>query len=201
MPMTRFTKPKPAPADDGEVRDGFKFRGGSLPLDFAATLAARLREQPRELLDQPVDLARWLVAAGLATSKPKVTAQELQRARELREVLYRLALARAQGEPFPDSDRSLLNRAAAGVTPAPRLERTGVSWARAEVPALLAAIARAAVELFGGPLGDRVRQCAGEGCALLFVDTSRSGHRKWCSMAGCGNNAKVASFRDRSRQG
>jgi predicted RNA-binding Zn ribbon-like protein len=183
-----------------EVRDGFKFRSGTLPLDFAATLAARLREQPRELLEEPGDLGRWLVAAELATTKPKVTQVDLEQARELREALYRLALARANARPLPDADRRLLNRVAAGTAPTPRLERDRLSWSRADVPALLAAIARAGVELFGGPLSERIRQCAGEGCALLFVDTSRSGHRKWCSMAGCGNKAKVESFRDRNRQ-
>jgi predicted RNA-binding Zn ribbon-like protein len=32
------------------------------------------------------------------------------------------------------------------------------------------------------------------------VDTSRSGERRWCSMAGCGNKAKVAEFRQRQRK-
>ena len=49
------------------------------------------------------------------------------------------------------------------------------------------------------PLADRVRQCSGRWCAILFVDMSRSGHRKWCSMSGCGNKAKVATFRERNR--
>jgi predicted RNA-binding Zn ribbon-like protein len=193
------TPPVAPPAED-EIRDGFKFRGGSLPLDFAATLAARLREQPRDLLAEPGDLARWLVAAGLTSARLNASEAELHEARELREALYRLAVARADGQPFGDEDLALVNRTAAGATPAPRLERGGMTWAPAETPSLLAAIARAAVELFGGPLGDRVRRCAGEGCALLFVDTSRSGHRKWCSMAGCGNKAKVASFRGRKRE-
>src|SRR5215472_3027916 len=86
---------------DTEVRDGFKFRGGSLPLDFAATLAARLRPEPRDLLAEPDDLARWFVAAGLAKKRPKVTAHVLQRARELREAIYRLAIARVRRRPFP----------------------------------------------------------------------------------------------------
>ena len=180
------------------MRDGFKFRGGSLPLDFAATLAARLRPEPRDLLAEPDDLARWFVAAGLAKEKLKVTALELKRARELREAIYRLAIARAQKRPFPQADRALLNRRAAGATPAPHLDRNGSSWTRGSASELLSLIARAAVELFGGALGDQIRRCEGELCALLFVDTSRSGARRWCSMAGCGNKAKVASFRERN---
>lgn len=188
-----------SPAAAGEIRDGFKFRGGSLALDFPATLAARLKAEPRELLQTPHDLGRWLVAAGLASSAPPVDEEELRQARELREALYRLALARLNGQPFSAPDRDLLNRWAAGRTPAPCLETDGMSWTREDAPALLSLVAREAVELLGGELGGRIRQCAGEACALLFVDTSRSGARKWCSMSGCGNKAKVASFRERQR--
>ncbi len=185
----------------GEIRDGFKFRGGSLALDFPATLAARLRAEPRELLQTPGDLGRWLVAAGLAASVPPVGEEELAQARELREALYRLAMARVDGQPLPEADRALLNRWAAGRIPAPRLEEDGMSWTLEDASVLLALVARDAVELLGGELAGRIRQCAGEGCALLFVDTSRTGGRKWCSMSGCGNKAKVASFRERQRSG
>ncbi|HEY2323612.1 MAG TPA: ABATE domain-containing protein [Thermoanaerobaculia bacterium] len=197
--MVGMKGPALPPFGEGEVRDGFKFRGGSLPLDFAATVAGRLRAEPKELLQEPDDLARWLVAAGLATKKLKVSTEELEQARALREALYRLALARADGQRLPEKDRASLNRFAEGATPAPRLDHEGVTWPHASVPQLLAMIARTGVELLGGALRDRIRHCSGEGCALLFVDTSRSGHRKWCSMAGCGNRAKVASFRERNR--
>lgn len=185
---------------NGYFRDGFDFFGGSLPLDLASTRKGRLHGPERDLLATPSDLGRWLVAAGLVKRKPAVTEGDLADARALREALYRLALARANGEPFPDRDRALLNRWASAAAPAPRLERDGVSWKSEGVPSLLAAIARTAVELLGGELGDRIRQCAAEPCATLFVDTSRSGHRKWCSMATCGNKAKVAAFRDAQRK-
>ncbi|HWS71703.1 MAG TPA: CGNR zinc finger domain-containing protein, partial [Thermoanaerobaculia bacterium] len=104
------------------------------------------------------------------------------------------------GTPYPPRDRALLNRWASRPAPAPRLEAAGVSWAQEGVAPLLSALARSAVELLGGDLGDRIRRCAGDRCATLFVDTSRSGHRKWCSMAACGNKAKVAAFRDAQRK-
>lgn len=46
--------------------------------------------------------------------------------------------------------------------------------------------------------GDRIRACAGEGCVLWFLDTSRNGTRRWCSMAGCGNRAKARAHYSRS---
>src|SRR4029077_20797502 len=82
-------------------RDGFRFRGGSLALDFTATLAARKREQTRDLLETPRDLARWFASAGLAVHEVKVTEDDLAAARALREALYRLALARRGGTPVP----------------------------------------------------------------------------------------------------
>jgi predicted RNA-binding Zn ribbon-like protein len=81
------------------------------------------------------------------------------------------------------------------------LSPQGITWIGVDIRALLATVARDGVDLFGGPLAQRIRECEGEGCALLFVDTSRSGERRWCSMAGCGNKAKVAELRRRRRAG
>ncbi len=38
---------------------------------------------------------------------------------------------------------------------------------------------------------DRIRQCEHEKCVLWFLDTSRNGTRRWCTMARCGNRAKA----------
>lgn len=201
--MARSKSPaaKPPHAPAGELRDGFKFRSGRLSLDLPATLAARRKAEPRELLETPHDLGRWLVAAGLVAKDPKPTGDELHQARELREALYRLAVARVRGESFDTRDRTLVNRWAAEPPPAPQLGPEGLTWTEGGVRSLLAAVTRDGVELLGGPLAERIRGCEGEGCALLFVDTSRSGQRRWCSMSGCGNKAKVEEFRRRQREG
>lgn len=39
--------------------------------------------------------------------------------------------------------------------------------------------------------GDRIRGCANPDCVLWFLDTSRPGTRRWCSMASCGNRDKA----------
>lgn len=200
MARSRRTAAPPPSAPGGELRDGFKFRSGRLALDLPATLAGRLKTEPRDLLAGPHDLGRWLVAAGLVKKPPEVTEEELEEARELREALYRMALAAARGQGLAAKDRALINRWAAEPPPAPQLGPSGLTWTRSGVPTLLAALARDGIELLGGPLADRIRECEGEGCALLFVDTSRSGARRWCSMQGCGNKAKVAEFRRRQRE-
>ncbi|MGH1554964.1 CGNR zinc finger domain-containing protein, partial [Streptomyces sp. L7] len=44
----------------------------------------------------------------------------------------------------------------------------------------------------------RVRDCAGPTCGALFLDTSRPGNRRWCSMGTCGNRAKKETLRGRT---
>jgi predicted RNA-binding Zn ribbon-like protein len=71
----------------------------------------------------------------------------------------------------------------------------GLEW-------LLTAIARNAAELIAeGPLAP-IRKCANPDCGFLFYDDSRTGKRRWCSMAVCGNRAKVAAHyrREKSKQ-
>jgi predicted RNA-binding Zn ribbon-like protein len=45
----------------------------------------------------------------------------------------------------------------------------------------------------------QVRRCEGENCTLWFLDVSKSHRRRWCSMAVCGNRAKVGHYRARRR--
>lgn len=45
-----------------------------------------------------------------------------------------------------------------------------------------------------------VKACEGHVCSLLFLDKTRRHARRWCSMAICGNRAKVAAFRTRGHE-
>ena len=44
-----------------------------------------------------------------------------------------------------------------------------------------------------------VKACEGQACTLMFVDRTRRKSRRWCSMALCGNRAKQAAHRTRSK--
>jgi predicted RNA-binding Zn ribbon-like protein len=46
----------------------------------------------------------------------------------------------------------------------------------------------------------RVKPCEGSQCMILFLDQTRSGARRWCSMALCGNRAKQAAHRARAKR-
>lgn len=119
-------------------------------------------------------------------------------ARVLREAIFLLAgkASRAKAE----AARETLNRIAADIAAAPQLQANGTMRLAGGAGALLVTLAREAVQLFGSDVARLIRQCESATCTLYFVDTSRRGDRRWCSMSGCGNKAKVREFRRRKRQ-
>ena len=96
--------------------------------------------------------------------------------------------------------RKTLNRVAAGTAAAPQLQTNGTMRLDGDAGALLVTLAREAVQLFGSEAGKLIRQCESRTCTLYFIDNSRRGDRRWCSMSGSGNKAKVREFRRRKRE-
>lgn len=184
-------------ARKSQLQDGFKFRSGHRALDLTATVSGRKRNAPVDSLKSPADLARWLRAAGLGETAPDES--DLALARSLREAIYGLVLARKQGIPLNMGDRLTLNALAAGHPPFVALNDDGVATTFGSVRQLLTGLALEAIALIGTEKSSRLRQCEAESCAVLFLDESRKGERRWCSMASCGNRAKVRSFRQRTQ--
>jgi predicted RNA-binding Zn ribbon-like protein len=56
---------------------------------------------------------------------------------------------------------------------------------------MLAPVLWSAGDLLVGTRHARLRHCANERCLWLFVDESKGGTRRWCSMSACGNRAKA----------
>ncbi|MEV6432520.1 CGNR zinc finger domain-containing protein [Nocardia sp. NPDC051463] len=174
----------------------FAFVSGNLALDFAGTVKARATTFD-DYLHTPADLDVWLVAADLLDGEPHCDTAIFDRAVRLREAAYRLALAAAHDEPFAEIDRDVVNELAVGELPGLTL-RSDATLIRTGTPeAAITAIARAAVELLGGPDRQRIKECGRTLCTRLYVDTSRGKSRRWCDMAQCGNRAKSAAFRAR----
>jgi predicted RNA-binding Zn ribbon-like protein len=66
------------------------------------------------------------------------------------------------------------------------------SWDLAEPEAPLWPVAEAAYRLLIGPDRARLKRCAG--CPWLFLDQSKNGSRRWCSMDDCGTNIKKQRY-------
>lgn len=177
----------------------FVFVSGNLALDFVGTVQHR-RTDALDLLASPQDLSRWIAQAGLVDTPVSVTPEGLERAVRLREAVYRLACAVRDRQSCPETVRELLNREAAAAPVTIRLTAEGTAERVGGLDAVLATLARSAIELVTGPLVHSIKECAAEECTRLYVDRSRRGSRRWCDIRWCGNRAKAASFRARHRR-
>jgi predicted RNA-binding Zn ribbon-like protein len=186
----------------------------SLCLDFVNTLAWRKTAAPEERLVSPLGMIDWSRRAGLVGARE--AAQLRQRwtthveeahavyaqAAELRDAIYRTF---TQGAPA-DALR-VVNHVLAATPPRACLALADgmIGWkVKASRPVgvdLLTPIAWSAADLLAGPRAQRVRQCEDErGCGWLFLDQSRAGTRRWCSMGDCGNRAKARRHYLRQKQ-
>jgi predicted RNA-binding Zn ribbon-like protein len=179
----------------------FEFVAGRPCLDFIATVADRGAADVERLTSR-TDLADWLVLAGLLDAPPRVTLHQFERAKALREAMYRIA-STLIGPPdrLPAADVALVNRAARTVGPAVRLSVNGEVRRSGTLEQALSALARDLIDLMDGPDRALVRLCADAHCTRAFIDRSRGGRRRWCGMAGCGDRAKAAAYRRRRREG
>jgi predicted RNA-binding Zn ribbon-like protein len=177
------------------------FDTSSLALDFAYTgpvpAGPPAGDADAETLHSPADLTAWL-----ANRLPSVPAsdRDLQDALMLRGSISRLALAASASREADAHDIDLLNLYAATPDIPPRLAGGTVQAGRTEprTGQALSTIARDAVALLSGRTLGRIRECDADDCSLIYLDTSRAGNRRWCSMQRCGNRHKVRAHRARA---
>jgi predicted RNA-binding Zn ribbon-like protein len=188
-----------------------------LAIRFVNTVAWRLRTPGEERLGSPDALLAWLGGNGIGGAgrleeiaaawrrHPERGRGVHERAIALREAVYGILIARIRGGEPPREALDLFNRLLAQATPRASVEWRGdeLAWgARSSDDGsdLLAPVVIAAAALMTGPSADRVRQCQDDrGCGWLFVDESRAGNRRWCSMGDCGNRAKAHRHYQRVR--
>ena len=202
-----------SPVSGGDWRDGFVFIANQLGLDFLNTSPV-INGITVELLPDTHALSRWLAAADLIPS---------EKARELsKSWLGRCGEDLAQLQEFRDSLRAAVLELESGLDPGggfvrlmnelllryPLAEQlqyssAGICWVRRFDPFrpadAFAPIVNQAAELLISANRDRIRKC--DSCALHFLDTSKKGTRRWCSMQMCGNKHKVAAYAQRIREG
>ena len=146
----------------------FAFVSGSVALDFVGTVQSR-RDDPLDLLITPADLADWTTASGVLDAPAPVTKADLTAAVQLREAIYRLVLASNGGSPLTAEDCAVLNRATTRVPVRHELQPDGTVVRHGTIGAVLATVARDAVELLTQPSG-QVKECAAPRCTRLYVD-------------------------------
>jgi predicted RNA-binding Zn ribbon-like protein len=180
-----------------------------LCLDFANTRYWRGSPTPTETLNRPADLLGWCEAAGLVdaatiaavraawAAQPGLGEAALASAIALREAIFALFAAQAAGGAAPTGALGAIKAALAAapgrarLRPAPEATPGGFVWEIPRDQALLAPVIWSAGDLLAGARRAKLRQCANPRCLWLFLDDSKAGTRRWCSMASCGNRAKA----------
>ncbi|HTZ78167.1 MAG TPA: ABATE domain-containing protein [Stellaceae bacterium] len=201
------------------------FIADALGLDFLNSTATPVDEKV-EWLDSGEGLLSWLeqarlvpkdVAASFRTSAlPGELDAVAAQARALRE-WFRGFMSKHMGKPLAKvamAELAPLNRVLARdeafgqiVTGARDQDRGGAPgltmqprrrWRSPD--SLLLPIAQVIAEFLSTEDLTYVKACEGPTCTLLFLDRTRGHARRWCSMAVCGNRAKQAAHRARSRR-
>ncbi len=198
-----------------EWRGEHLFVGNGLALDFLNTSLVANGETI-ELLADAAAVARWMAHAELL---PEKAAQELEQAWEgspragkavielrrfrdrLRAAVFAFEAGSGVSADFLDELNSLLR-----THPMFRVVEAdghgGYTQNLSFEPRLpadvLGPLAEDTMTLLTRVAGDRVRKC--EGCPVHFLDVSKKGSRRWCSMGLCGNKVKVAAYQQRRRK-
>jgi predicted RNA-binding Zn ribbon-like protein len=202
--------PEPAPVKM------FQFIAGELCLDFCNTMGGKRSGIAREKLESYGDLLAWCEQAGLvnpslkkilarrAAKDPQAAATVLNRSIRLRESIFEIFAALARQRETSLADRKVLNSELAANLGRLRVKAEpavkGFSWTwengNGALDQVLGPIARSAADLLtSGDWEDHVRECGGENCGWLFLDSSKNHSRRWCDMRDCGNRAKVRRHR------
>jgi predicted RNA-binding Zn ribbon-like protein len=191
---------------------------GDPSVDFVNTRWNRRRRTPVETLTRAEDVLEWLAIKGLVDDarhrgwslrlqrSPALRARMLGTSLGLREALYTLFRALAEGDPPPRTAVRRLNRTLRGAGGDPVLTVTrgpvfsvGHRGQDTDPAALVAIIALAAARLLVDGSLDRLRPCLDKDCGVVFFDRTKNAGRRWCDMARCGAKAKMRRYRARRR--
>jgi predicted RNA-binding Zn ribbon-like protein len=204
----------------------FGFLGGALPLDFCNTVDWHTSSDPHDRFGSHRDVLEWAKQAGtIAEGKYLELIQLLddeeregqqqeafRRTVAIREAIFRIFASHARGvSPLQPDLEKLRNRWSEAIQLS-RLEYVSGKYvfvwegqdlyeSQAVFERPIYPVIRAAVELLCSPELARVKICEGSpGCGWLFLDTTKNGSRRWCSMRDCGNREKTRRFYGKRKQ-
>jgi predicted RNA-binding Zn ribbon-like protein len=204
----------------GQREFQFDLTGGQIALDLANTISRRDdAERRREHLERYSDLVAFAVQDRILSAKQANTlllyanrnnasaVRSFRKAIGLREAIYRVFRAIAQGRPVRSSDLLAINNSALQAVVHRQLSGGDRSyrweWQTSEsqqLDRILWPVAQAAADLLTSDELKLVRWCEAPDCEWLFLDHSRNRSRRWCDMTSCGNRAKARRHYRRTRE-
>ena len=175
-----------------------------LALDFANTIDDPLGPERHDHIATYHALLSWSLRVSLLTepeadrllrtAAPRRAATVVRRAHSLREAINLAAGAVATTHPAADRLEGWAELRPFVTAAIERAELVDLqpAWRFELLDSPLWPVAHAAYTLLTGPRAGRIKQCAG--CPWLFLDQSKNGSRRWCSMEICGTSEKVRLY-------
>ncbi|MBC8162217.1 MAG: CGNR zinc finger domain-containing protein [Roseiflexaceae bacterium] len=190
--------------------------GSNLSVDFINTEIVE-NGAPKDLLASLAEFAAWAAATNVldrakaerlvaAWGSESETAAVIAHIQTFRSILRDMITGLAQGASVKATAIHAINAELQNKNSAVEIRQTESGFDKlfradfTEPRQLLAPIAESAADLLCYGDLTYLKKCENAECILYFYDTTKNHSRRWCSMAGCGNRAKVAAFYQRQRE-
>jgi predicted RNA-binding Zn ribbon-like protein len=183
------------------------FVAGDAALDLVNTAEERGHPAAEDALLTAADLRVWGQRYGLLGPSVTLSADaqaELDRTRRARDLLYDLFAARAHDRPLAGARLDELTELARMAYQAGSLQSEDNGsvrwrWDRSDLATVRHVAVTSGLDLLGAEPSPRLKQCPGDHCGWMFLDTTKRGNRRWCLMSECGQDAKDERRRELRR--
>ena len=188
--------------ENTEGQSPFYIVANNLALDFVNTVIDDLNV---------TTLVAWAVAVGLLDAEEAGATVANWRGKNVaavkrsRDRLREIAVGLVASRDLADGDIAWLNKILRGRSGYSELVRTAGGFAKqsrielGEPSDILVPVIESFVALVAFGTLEHIRKCERPECVIYFHDITKNHKRRWCSMAVCGNRAKVAKFYERQR--
>jgi predicted RNA-binding Zn ribbon-like protein len=194
-----------------------KLDGGSLCLDFINTVHDRFADEIHDYLDSCNDLIKWAYRLGIIDDKrynsllasidkqPHNASLFLQKTKQIRELLYGIFLSVSNKGVIKNEDLAEFNKILQEYFSSLKLEiKAGSvkeSWDFKEddLQIIPASVIKDSYTMLLEADRDRIKECSN--CGWLFIDKTKNGRKRWCSMESCGSSVKALAYYRRKKQG
>lgn len=199
--------------------DELELDGGILCLDFTNTVSNRGDATEKDYLANFDDLLYWAVkkveiitekTARLIDKKAQAESVKAQHffkeAMVLRKLIHDIFLQVSNAEQVSAENMAEFNETMKMYNPHIQLQQNGDNfketwdWEPDSFFQITAPIIKTAYTLLLSDKLGRVRECCSNPCGWLFLDTSKNGKRRWCSMDTCGSNDKAIKYYYRQKE-
>jgi predicted RNA-binding Zn ribbon-like protein len=189
-----------------QVKSKFLWVGNWPAIDFINTDIV-VEGKPVDLLEEADDVVLWLMESRLCEKTNDATLARprclIDEARAYR-CLLRQGIAQFAGQRRLSADllrktNEYLRRCVSSrqLQEDGKRYRSLTRWRLQSAEDYLVPIAESFARLVTEADPGRIRKCKNPECVLYFHDTSKGGHRAWCSLDLCGNKLRMAASRQR----